>query len=233
MTLTSLARPSYMPKYKPDASCVLYLEGQQDPQSTTIKDLSGYGNHGTLSGATWVREKSGVISNYFDATDDQILITSPTNLGMQGQAFTFLMWINPTTITGGAGNWRQMLGGDAGGSAVFGLRTSQSGKLSLSKQGVADCPYSNFIPSVGVWQQVGVTYNTQATVGNLNYFMNGVMDTPMDKTLDFVAGKITKTVGVSEGFYGGYIGLLRIYLSILSATQIAGIFHQERHLFGV
>jgi len=36
--------------YKPDSSCVLYLEGQQDPQSSTIRDLSGKGNHGTIAG---------------------------------------------------------------------------------------------------------------------------------------------------------------------------------------
>lgn len=71
------ARTSYMPKWTPKSGdgCVLYLNGQQDPQSGVIKDLSGYGNHGTITGATWVRDKYGMWVNYLDGTTN--IITTP------------------------------------------------------------------------------------------------------------------------------------------------------------
>ncbi|KKK77854.1 hypothetical protein LCGC14_2849430, partial [marine sediment metagenome] len=46
--------------YEPDASCVLWLLGQDDAYSTTIRDRSGQGNHGTINDATWARTGQGL-----------------------------------------------------------------------------------------------------------------------------------------------------------------------------
>ncbi len=39
-------------KYQPDASTIVWLPGQDDAYSSTIRDRSGKGNNGTISGAT-------------------------------------------------------------------------------------------------------------------------------------------------------------------------------------
>jgi hypothetical protein len=90
--IKTLPRPSYKPKWWPTpSSCVLYLEGQQDAQSAKIRDLSGYGNHGTITGTTWVRLPSGLWVTNHDNVDD--VISCGTMGGQINAPLTCLAWI--------------------------------------------------------------------------------------------------------------------------------------------
>ena len=78
--------------FRPDANTVLWLPGQDDAYSSTIRDRSGQGNNGTITGATWAQTGQGLWylsftpNNYVDCGTD-----SSTNF-ISGD-FTLGAWI--------------------------------------------------------------------------------------------------------------------------------------------
>jgi hypothetical protein len=228
MTLTSLARPSYMPKYKPDASCVLYLEGQQDPQSATIKDLSGYANHGTITGATWDRLPSGLWVNSFDGTDDKVNIGHNVIFDSLGES-TFMSWGKLTNVGASVNDqWYR------NGESIFRLGPIGSTWGGINDINISGVDYTAVTAFPwGIWTLI--TYIISESTNTLQIWEN---TTKVYEKTDW-AGVVPAMVG-DDLIYGGdtYLakgdrGLGRIVTFTLSATQIAGIFNQERHLFGV
>jgi hypothetical protein len=233
MTLTSLARPSYMPKYKPDASCVLYLEGQQDPQSATIRDLSGKGNHGTLTGTTCERLSSGLWVNKFDGTDDFIDCGAGSSLDNLS-SFTWEIWVKPTTIS--ADHWlftkrhvKNVCIDNAGALLSF-IYDNAANPVSRSEVGTI---------LVNNWFHVVCTYDDTGD-RKMHFYVNGAEVSYLaqaaatgtlqdDSAYHYRIGHYQD----SATYFTGQGGLSRIFNRALSATQIAGIFNQERSLFGV
>ena len=79
--------------FRPDANTVLWFPGQDDAYSSTIRDRSGQGNNGTITGATWKNDTpsglwylSYMPNNYVDCGTD-----SSTNF-ISGD-FTLGAWI--------------------------------------------------------------------------------------------------------------------------------------------
>ncbi len=73
--------------YPPPANCVLHLTGYP-PGGATITDFSGQGNHGTITGATWVRLPSGLWVLSFDGDDyvgcgNAVNLQITNNLGIE------------------------------------------------------------------------------------------------------------------------------------------------------
>ena len=85
--------------FRPDANCVLWLPGQDDPQSSTIRDRSGNGNNGTFgAGAaapTWKRLPSGLWVLDFDGLNDHTLISYHASLNPK--LITIEIWFKAAT----------------------------------------------------------------------------------------------------------------------------------------
>jgi hypothetical protein len=219
--------------YSPDntlgQSCVLDLASPKyNTNSTYIYDKSGKGNHGTIIGATWERLPSGAFTQYF-TTDDFIRLGTSTILQVGKSDFTIISWINPVTGNPDASGILSRGSYQADGfefgihSGVLYYQTNQAG-VATTYHGLT-----------------AVTQNTYslATIcrngNNLIFSLDAITDAPVVVTaepLDNAARQCL--VGVtSSTFWKGYIRAVRILNRASSATQIAGIFNQERHLFGV
>ncbi len=79
--------------FRPDANTVLWLPGQDDAYSATIRDRSGKGNNGSITGATWKRNSQGLWYLHFDGTDDDVDIPIAAAL----TAGTFVAWFRSST----------------------------------------------------------------------------------------------------------------------------------------
>jgi hypothetical protein len=237
MTLTSLARPSYMPKYKPDASCVLYLEGQQDPQSATIRDLSGYGNHGTITGATWVRNAQGIWVNSLNGTTGAISLATSDALNFTSSAFTIMMWVKIISFPGNTDN--ELLSRGAWNSAGYIFLYKDAGSL-------------NFFTAQGGAAQQSYSADGQLSVGGT--YLLSVVRNGASVRLYKNATDITSTAGnhvdplTFASANGCRIGNHynsdvapcnaqiisgRAFNINFSVTQITGIYNQERYSLGV
>ena len=216
----------------PPIGCVLALMGR--PQGgSTILDNSPYGNHGTITGATWSKLPSGLPGLDFIAANNAY-ISCPGAQFDNLDAFSISAWVKcafiPVTFAGIVGKM------DAGGSFP-GFNFNWRGELTNPRlQFYTDgggWSESTTNLSTTQWQQVGIT----ATMGGTTtYYVNGA-----------AAGSNTTHIGITtctndlwigrsyaNEYMTGSIRLLHFYIpTILSAPQMAGICNQERHLFGV
>ena len=86
-------------KFTPDANTVLWLPGQDDAYSGTIRDRSGFSNNGTITGAVWIRLPSGLWYLSFDGTDDKVTIVASASLLLGSGDFTLEFWVYKTALT--------------------------------------------------------------------------------------------------------------------------------------
>lgn len=217
----------------PPSGCVLYYPGYPG-QGSIIKDFSGQGNDGTITGATWVRLPSGLVVNGFDGTDDRISIPDSASLRLGSGAFTILAWRKSTQAdyTGGVFEKR---GGISfitylGSKVTTGILYSHitDGTNTLNYEG------SSSIQD-GIWHLLGWTLDAVPRT-----FLKGYVDglangSPINAN---AVGAINPTGTAYIGFFtDAYIaqsqGLTRVFNRVLSATEIAGVYQSERHLFGV
>jgi hypothetical protein len=220
-------RPSYMPKFQPSSSCVLYLEGQTDAQSATIKDKSGYGNHGTITGATWVQLSSGLWVQNFDGTDDYITVTPTASLKVTKQ-HTIMLWFYHVTDENNMGlfgwdgdtadgGWRVI----NNATPIIAYSTNADGTVSLQEVGAH---------AIGSWIFYAFTYDGAAQ----NIYRDGVINNTGAQTGNIVYGATNFVIGTyyaaSQCIIGKF-GLFRVFSRAISATEIAGIYQSERHLF--
>jgi len=236
------ARPSYMPKFVPDSSCVLWLPGQDDPHSATLRDRSGKGNNGTIYGATWTRLPSGLWVQLYDGLDDVTTVTNHASLNMGTGDFTLEVWakldLDATT--------RVAIAKYTEPTGILGYYLQYrnvTGIIRLYMNDATDAYYIDGTTDVrdGTWHHtVGVV--DRDTAANCKVLVDGVDDTAsrtgtlanvgdLDNTADLTIGRNSQVVLV---FFKGYIALVRVYKGVaLSDAVLKSHYEQERHLFGV
>jgi len=207
-----------------DLDAVLYLPGY--PYSgATIYDRSGASpaNDGTIDGATWVRESSGLWVLDFDGTDDVVTATRIDAVTYTG-TYTFEFWFNitaaPSThtiIQNSLGELdRNGVGLDLLGSNIC-LSYRDADNVLHSKSGAY---------TLGVWTHFLGTNNA----GTLALKLNDVTQTGTEDATIRGASATLWIGNSSDGTqdFNGKLALIRIYDSV-----VAGHFNQEKHLFGV
>ena len=240
----------------PESGSVLYLPGYP-AQGSTIKDFSGSGNDGTITGATWTRTGAGLWYLDYDGGNDYTFILDSVTGGHSftglSDNITLIAWVEPDAIVDAGANWYpayvviELRTETSAGTHVpfcFGIESS---KISL---GVTDNHLTNDERvqsstnlTVDAWQQIAVTISGDDYI----FYLNGIADgngtfstSTGDRSVgaticNLIIGVRTGNTGstVSGQSFDGAIALLPVFGTTLSASQIASIYNQERHLFGV
>lgn len=238
---TRFVRPPSLLQYVPDANCVLWLPGQDDPQSSTIRDRSGNGNNGTATGTSWKQVPStGLWYLYFPGTNDKIDCGTSSTLNPANN-MTIKAWVNPTNFTG---DNKAILNRDNVDDArSFDLRirvTTGYLRVAISKTAGGDFTTLEATDActAAVWQQVGCTYK-YVTDGSseIRIYLNGAEIKNATNAVGPISTTSTETLAGLAGddsadFIGG-MALIEMSSSTWTATQFAGSYNRERHLFGV
>jgi len=200
-----------------------------EPPATVLHDKSRFKNHGTITGATWIRLPSGLWYLAFDATDDV-----SKSFDMVFPSLTFELWYkgkpNDTArqfliqlthpITPGRRNCIQVAQSDeAWGELPANTLAFQSNTSGRHVKVTWDEAWSDR------WIWIAAT-----CVGSVcELFVNG----NSVASEDIISREESHNSYIIGSITLGGIALPRIYRHALSAGQIRKNFEGERHWFGV
>ena len=228
--------------FRPDANTVLWLPGQDDPQSSTIRDRSGFGNDGAITGALWVRNSKGLWGLDFDGADDIVDLGSAASLDniWDGGAATEC-WVD-------ADSDGEMDAGDifeksawfwhVDGEAVGKVRL----RMSVAFDGASGGNWRSTTTqlTIGIPHHCLVTYDSDNVANNPLFYVDGVSVAVTEVTTP-VGTRVSD--GASNLFLGnrsdgartfdGTLYLARMYNAIPPVGTAAIHYRQERGLFGV
>jgi hypothetical protein len=216
-----------------DPNCVLYFPGLPG-YGSKIWDRSPYGNHGTITGATWERLPSGLWVNSFDGTDDDINCGHNSSLIISGTK-TIDLWAK---LFADSGSYAELWGKNLDSTNVVSLVTwDVTTSVHFYIQATTEQASIENISSVAnnVFHYFTVTIDESAQQSKL-YIDSVLQGTDTSFTLPSCdnADLLFGYRGLIIGGRTKYVkGLSRVWNRALSATEIAGIYQSERHLFGV
>jgi len=218
----------------PQLSFVLYLPGLPGGDSK-IYDRSPCGNHGTITGATWIQLPSGVWCLSFDGQDDFVDCGVATVLNFTSEDFTVKLWVC-RDISGDAGLITR------GQYKVDGwmLATQHQNKLDFRtfQSNEQQIQLGSTVLSNDTWHHVVVSRSgSSATL-----YLNGRDDTGTPVSLTDPTGNTNRTLRLASQTGGpsspnwplaGDVALIAIYNRAWTALDVQNNFNQEKHLFGV
>ncbi len=214
---------------------VLWLPGQDDPQSAVIRDRSGFGNDGAITGALWARTDKRLRVLDFDGDDDRVTVTADTSLDTS--SVTFMGWMK-ATATDDARGWTSRFAIPA---ARFGhICDFATNQLRMRLFNGIDAN-SNTLSTIGatfiVWTHIAFTF--LAATKAMEWVVNGVSSNTgvgaqvydASQGGNLIYGR--QTAGGATPTFMGQLALFSVHGVALTVSQIAGRYQQERRLFGV
>ncbi|MEV8513211.1 LamG-like jellyroll fold domain-containing protein [Dactylosporangium sp. NPDC051484] len=184
---------------------------------TTVADLSGNGNAGTITGATWVTGKYGSALS-FNGTSDIVRIPASSTL-LPSTGLTLAAWIQPTAAQNG---WRTVMQKENDAWFLNASNTTgalyPAGGITTSTGASSYCSGTSASP-VNAWTHIALTYDGT----DLRLYVNGVQVSTKP-----IAGALQQTsnplsIG-GNGPYGEYFkGLIdeaRVYNRALTQAEV-------------
>ncbi len=232
-------RASYLPKFRPDANTVLWLPGQDDPQSSIIRDRSGGGNDLTLTGATWVRvPRTGLWVLSLDG--DDYVSKSVANFRSSDSSGCFACWFKTSTTA----NQTIFVSADTGTDVhqlYILVRSDDVLGIVQSDNDANDAVKGTTNVVDGKWHLAGWVSTGTAWILYLDGVAEGLSVTSGSNSGDWFAdttlrdniGLGARLKSTNDNFFNGQLALARVTSDVPTASQALGIYNSERGLFDV
>lgn|SRR5574337_1113173 len=184
---------------------------------STVTDLSGNGNTGTIAGAIWTTagQFGGALS--FNGSTSMVTVNESNSLDLTSE-MTLEAWIKPTTLSG----WRTAVLKERSGSLVSALYANTS----------ANRPNGTVVTSIGAYELSGTatlplnTWTHLATTfdgATLRLYVNSVLVSSQAASGAIVTSTLPLRIGgnsVWGEYFAGLIDEVRVYNRALSQTEI-------------
>lgn len=191
---------------------------------TTVADLSGNGNTGTIVNAAWTSGGKYGNALQFNGSTSYVDVGNGASLQLTG-SMTIEAWINAAANPADDGQIVAKSDGSAGwqfktspdtGPHTFGVAVSADGSSRTQR-------YSSTTRSLNTWYHVAGVYD--ATAGILNIYVNGVLNNgSLVGTIP--TSQFNQTVNVNIGrrtggfYFNGTLDEIRVYNRALSVSEI-------------
>jgi hypothetical protein len=202
---------------------------------TTVNDLSGNSLNGTMSNVTFNK-------TYFTFNGSNSTLSAPdSSLIEPGSGdFTVEVWVNHSVI---AGSSRCVLSKTDGGNSAdwgYGIRTNSAGSTYMEiGDGTNTITSPSYTLTTNTWYQiVGVCNNTSNLI---TLYINGVsqgsnsnlISTIRNTTSSLSIGSFNNNIGGFGQWVNGKIGIVRLYSSALSSSDVSKNFEASRSIYGI
>ncbi|MCX6774024.1 MAG: LamG domain-containing protein, partial [Candidatus Micrarchaeota archaeon] len=208
---------------------VLNMPFEGGSNSTFTKDYSGFGNNGTVSGATWnaTGGYDGKGAYQFNGIDNYIDCGNAENLQIQG-SITLAAWIKPNSLTDGEHKVIHKANSTYRGYEIFIWNESLRGRVGAYDDANAREIGVNNTIQLG-WQHIALTWN--GSVATLYY--NGVA--VYNKTITGSSGNTLEPLKIGKrdfhgpdiAFFNGSIDDAFVYNYALSPDQIKALYNNR------
>jgi hypothetical protein len=202
---------------------------------TTVTDLTGNSLNGTMSNITFTNP-------YFTFNGSNSTISAPDSSLLEPGSgnLTVEVWINHSVI---AGSSRCILSKTDGGLSSewgYGLRTSSSGATFMEiGNGSTSTTSPSYTLSTNTWYQVVGVFNNTSNL--ITLYVNGVnrgsnsnlFVSIRNTTSPLSIGSFNNNIGGFGQWVNGKIGIVRIYNSALSASDVSKNFEANRDIYGI
>ncbi len=192
--------------------------GFDETSGSGTSDASGYGNHGTLTGAS--RTASGRFGRAvsFDGVNDQVAVSDSTSLDLTDE-MTLEAWVRPTSANSG---WRTVVLKEQADDLVYGLYAAATGYRPSGHVFVDGDDERVQAPAAlpaNEWSHLATTYDGSA----LRIYVNGTLADTFATTGAMTASSGTLRIGgntIWNEWFDGSIDEIRVYDRALTANQI-------------
>jgi len=199
---------------------------------TSITDLSGNGNNGTLvNGTAFDSDKVGNFN--FDSTNDYITLST----AVSNTIYTLNFWYKTGTNDGSYGYFST----DSNSPRSRGLAISEGGTfggLSYGKFYYYDGVSVNVLNQTTLLNVTNKWYNIAAVIdtssNNIKVYINGVLD--VNQTINAMATSVDEIGRWKSGnlnFLNGNMASYKIYNKALTATEVLQNYNATKNRFGL
>jgi glucose/arabinose dehydrogenase/PKD repeat protein len=182
----------------------------------TLADVSGTGNNGTISGATWSTQGHSAGALSFDGVNDIVTVADAPSLDLT-TGMTLEAWVRPTVVT----NWRTVLLKEQPGQLVYGMYANNTGNRPSAHAFVgADQELRGAARlTANVWTHLAATYDG----ATLRIFVGGSQSATLAVSGSILTSNNPLRIGgntIWSEWFSGLIDDVRIYNRALTAAQI-------------
>ena len=228
-----------------DTNLVLYFNPNMNLSypgtGTTIADLSGNSLNGTLSNASFTNPYLT-----FNGINSQVSVADNSLLEHGSGSFTMEVWVNQS-VSGNDVVLGKFDNGGASQDVSYSIRTTgttfyaQIGSGSGSGGGPSGTLYvnsTNHVGTLNTWYQIVYVFKNGATK-TLETFVNGSSIGSVNHNLSSVLNSTNSLyIGSYNGgeysqWFDGKIGIVRIYNSALSSSDVSKNFEANREIYGI
>ncbi len=194
---------------------------------TSVKDSTGNGNDGTVSGASWVADNpSGAgWSLNFNGANNWVDCGNKSGLNLSGKA-TIVAWVKMTALPG-ASAYGVLFKGD---NYKFGITQNAPAGRVLAYNGSTTIYSTKLIPA-GEWHHIAISINS----GTATFYVDGVVNNSASFTLGATnTNNLFIGKGLASGeYFNGLISDVRIYSEAITLAQIQKIYAEEAEQLGL
>ncbi len=198
------------------------------PTGLTLRDWSGYANHGTLNnmdpGSDWLVSAGGYALD-FDGTNDFVQIDGTRVYAADAQPFSISVWAFVRSLTGNVYTKLVMLRADSSSAFEFGVSSDVSylGLLSGSATSWGRCKSDTSTAlTTGSWRHFGITYNgaTRSLVTSFQFYLDGAaINTTGANAFSPTTNSTTLAYNVANNRLNGQLREVIVYNRALSANE--------------
>ena len=208
------------------------------PGGSTINDLTGNSLNGIMSNITFTNPYFG-----YNGSNSQVTITDNSLLEPSSGDWTMEVWININTMQNSV-----ILGKfDNGGASIdvcYSIRLTGSGTLFAqigSGSGSGSSLFINstsYLPSLDTWYQVVYVFKN-ISENSIETYINGVSIGSVSHSLPSILNTSNNLYlgsynnGEYAQWFNGKLGIVRIYNSALSDSDVSKNFEANRNIYGI